>query len=426
LQLRADTSFKRRSRVGKSYVKTVSGYPGIVPTFPLGLIDGGTQLSTHAGTNRDDMGFEPNAEVPDRYHARMCVREQPQDGSAVSGRQVVRGMIRPPVKLRAVLVALGIALVPSALRAEEAGTGHYIPGATSSFIDMLPDRDSSTLVYANAFTYYHGSATGSKDLEFGGLLTANAKATIYSDTSFFLYQSPWKLLGGQYGVALLVPYVWLEVEGDVLLTGRRKGLRVTRNDTANGFGDVELFPVMLGWKHGDLKWQTQLGIYAPTGDFNKGDLANIGRNYWTFEPTVALSYLSSTIGLEFTSFAGFTFNTMNDSTDYQTGHQFHLDGTLAEHLPLFGGFAGGGVNGFFYQQISGDSGSGARLGGFEGMTTGIGPVFSYAYQIGDFDLAAEVKWLPELDVTNRLNGDTVWFKLGVSWGPKPASPLESM
>ncbi len=81
---------------------------------------------------------------------------------------------------------------------------------------MLPDRDTSAFVYANAFTYYEGSAGASKDLELGGLLTENAKGTVYSETSLFLYQAPWKILRGQYGVGLIVPYVWLKVQGDVL------------------------------------------------------------------------------------------------------------------------------------------------------------------------------------------------------------------
>jgi hypothetical protein len=34
--------------------------------------------------------------------------------------------------------------------AEEAGSGHYQPGATSSFIDMLPDRGTSTFAYLKA------------------------------------------------------------------------------------------------------------------------------------------------------------------------------------------------------------------------------------------------------------------------------------
>jgi len=99
---------------------------------------------------------------------------------------------------------------------------------------------------------------------------------------------------------------------------------------------------------------------------------------------------------------------------------------VAEHLPLFVGFVGAGANGFFYQQITGDGGSGARLGGFEGMTAGIGPEVSYAYGVGGLDLAAEVKWLPEIGVTNRLDGNTVWFKLALSFGANNQNPLKAM
>lgn len=136
-------------------------------------------------------------------------------------------------------------------RAEEAGSGHYLPGTTADFIDMLPDRDSLTLVYANAFTYYHGSVSGNRELEFGGLVTANAKATIYADTSLFLLQTPWKLLGGQYGGAIVVPYFWLEVKGNVVLNTKAGGLGPQVRDTANGFSDVQIIPLMFGWKYGD-------------------------------------------------------------------------------------------------------------------------------------------------------------------------------
>jgi hypothetical protein len=57
------------------------------------------------------------------------------------------------------------------------------------------------------------------------------------------------------------------------------------------------------------------------------------------------------------------------------------------------------------------------------MTTGVGPVLSYAYQIGDTDIAAEAKWLPEIGTTNRLNGNIVWFKLALSFGTTPVNPL---
>jgi hypothetical protein len=151
-----------------------------------------------------------------------------------------------------------------------------------------------------------------------------------------------------------------------------------------------------------LKYDVRLSIYTPSGEYKTSQLANLGKNYWTFEPGFMASWLSSKIGTEASLYAGVDFNMKNDETDYQTGTQFHVDIPVAQHLPLLGGFIGVGANGFYYQQITGDSGSGARLGDFEGRDVGVGPVLSYATKIGSRDLVAELKWLPELDVEKRF------------------------
>src|SRR5262249_37142329 len=89
---------------------------------------------------------------------------------------------------------------------------------------------------------------------------------------------------------------------------------------------------------------------------------------------------------------------------------------------------GAGISAFFYQQITGDSGSGAaRVGSFEAMTTGIGPVVSYAQRFGYLDVGSEVQWLPELSVSNRLSGNIIWLKFAFSWGSKPAAaPMQAL
>ena len=158
---------------------------------------------------------------------------------------------------------------------------------------------------------------------------------------------------------------------------------------------------------------TRLGIYAPTGEYEVGQLANVGKNYWTFEPGIMASWLSSKIGTEVSLYTGVDFNLENQDLDYTSGTSLHLDLTVAQHLPLLGGFVGVGANAFYYEQISGDSGADARLGDFEGRTMGVGPVVSYVRQIGKTQLLAELKWLPELDTDNRMEGDYIWFKLGV-------------
>ena len=333
---------------------------------------------------------------------------------------------------RMLLVLATISLSSVVARAEEQSSGHYFPGGLSSSFDLVPVNFSSTpgyiLAYANDSTFYHGSNNAFP-----------ANATSYTDTSVFLCQFPRQISilpgGPHYSVALAVPYTWLKVHAPVITL---KGI-VHAEDTDNGFGDVEMFPMMLSWFNLGarylLQYQTEFGVYAPTGNFEGGAPANIGRNYWTFEPSAAAGYLIAPAETPHYNFqlitsAGFDFNTKNGATHYQTGDEFHLDGTLAAYrvFEREGGgtdIAGVGASGFFYQQITGDSGRGAILGSFEAMTTGVGPDLSYVYKNKDQSLSmgAEVKWLPELSVSNRLSGNIVWLKLVIAWGPK--KPIEA-
>jgi hypothetical protein len=184
------------------------------------------------------------------------------------------------------------------------------------------------------------------------------------------------------------------------------------SSSVNGLGDLVLMPLMLNYNvNSNLNVSFRTGIYAPTGDYEVGRLANTGKNFWTFEPTLGLMYFGVKNGIEASVFLGADFNTENPDTSYQSGTQFHVDGTVAQHFPLFGGLAGVGVTGFWYDQVTGDSGSGANFGDFEARTTGVGPVASYVFKVGKVDMIAEAKWLHELDTTKRLEGDTVWFKL---------------
>jgi hypothetical protein len=296
--------------------------------------------------------------------------------------------------------------------AEESAGGHYIPGATADFLDALPGTPGA-LSYMNVPYFYDGSRSRSRGLDFGGVIALDVSAQVRADTSLLLYETEWRFLGAEYAVGVAIPWVSVEVSGTVQ-PGRFARLTRRVNDKAEGLGDIQLIPIMLGWQSGDLKWGTNFSIYAPTGEFEAGRLANVGKNFWTFEPSANISYLSTTNGIEATAFAGIDFNTENTDTDYQSGEAFHLDVTLAQHLPLFGGIAGIGANGFYYQQLTGDSGSGAVLGSFKGQTLGVGPVVSYVYRIEGATFLSEVKWLPELAVENRLKGDGVFVKVGFS------------
>jgi len=67
---------------------------------------------------------------------------------------------------------------------------------------------------------------------------------------------------------------------------------------------------------------------------------------------------------------GIMVNTENDETDYKTGTEFHLDFVINQFLSKS---VAVGIRGYYYKQITGDSGSGAVLGDFKSESYGIGP-----------------------------------------------------
>jgi hypothetical protein len=299
-----------------------------------------------------------------------------------------------------------VLLLTGSSRAEEGGTGHYLPGSMSSFIDASPTAGALGLKL-NA-VYYNGSF-GLEPTPIAGVTAIDLKAESYA-LGLVGFWSPKLDLpeNWSYAAAITVPYVWLEVSGDVI-TGNAQG---RRSDSIDGIGDILVFPAMITYQATpDFKIDGRLGIYVPTGDYEVGRLANTGKNYWTFEPTIGLYYFGKKNGIEATLIAGIDFNTENSDTSYKTGTQARMEGTIAQHFPLFGGFGGAGATGFWYEQIEGDSGDGAILGDFKGRSAGAGPVLSWAGKLGDVETVLEAKWLHEFETRNRLEGDYVWLKL---------------
>ncbi len=309
-----------------------------------------------------------------------------------------------------ITLVFGTALIPAIVFAAEGGISHYVPGALADFGDMAPP---SGLALMNWYNHYNGSAGANRQLELGGVVAANLSATSNAEMVGAAYTFPCGILDGKFSAGVIIPYIWMDVTGSI--TGP-SGRTITRTDTASGVGDIILIPFWLGWTRGDFRWSTQFNLYAPTGAYNVGQLANVGLNYWTFEPLVSFSYISKKIGLEISTTVGLDFNTNNNATDYQSGDVFHTDITIAEHFPIRNwGVFGVGVNGFYWKQFSGDSGSGARLGSFETLMTGVGPVVSYISPKlwGEHTIVAEVKWLPQMDTHYTLGGSYTWFKVAL-------------
>ncbi|MEP4078472.1 SphA family protein [Haloferula sp.] len=294
--------------------------------------------------------------------------------------------------------------------AEEGGSGHYLPGSMASFVDGVPQEE--TFIARLNYLYYDGEIAANRQIPIAGLSTLGAEATSTALGVTLLWRPPVEIgENWSWAMSATIPYVWMNVEADVVAPLPGGGTTtVRRGKDLSGIGDIVLMPLMFNYEVcDDLNINFRLGAYAPTGRYQVGRLANTGKNFWTIEPTVAWMYFGKKNGREASLFLGADFNFENSDTNYRTGTQVHLDGTLAQHFPLWGGLFGVGLNAYWYEQVEGDSGAGATFGDFKGRTAGLGPALSYVSSDGN--TLGELKWLHEFETKNRLEGDYIWFKL---------------
>lgn len=125
-------------------------------------------------------------------------------------------------------------------------------------------------------------------------------------------------------------------------------------------------------------------------------------------------------GREFSAVAGFTYNFENPHTDYKSGIDFHVDWGASQFLSPTWHV---GVVGYAYQQLTGDSGSGNRLGDFKSRIFGIGPQIGRIFPVGDHQGYLNLKGYKEFGAEHRPEGWNVWLTLVISpVAPTQASP----
>ena len=149
---------------------------------------------------------------------------------------------------------------------------------------------------------------------------------------------------------------------------------------------------------------------VPIGPWETESISNISFHRWALDLSSSVTYLDAKRGHEVSVTTGFTFNGENPDTDYKTGTEFHVEWALMQHVSKT--FAVG-LAGYHYEQITGDSGPGARLGSFEGRVTALGPDVTYTFMCGKTPILTELKYFREFDVENRLTGDAGFLNVTV-------------
>jgi hypothetical protein len=316
-----------------------------------------------------------------------------------------------------ILTAIGlcaVALASFTARAEEGGMGHYIPGEYLDFSGTPPSEPG--LYLANYFVdYNHGTINASKELPLGGVFAAGVTVDMQGEVPVALYAYPWQVAHITFSSGIGVPWVWVDVQANAIYNRTHIQISGAKQQSTSGLGDIQVMPIMAGWTNGDFKVGGLFNVWAPSGNYTAGQLANPGMGYWTFEPMLAFSWLSTKFGTELTVFPAMDFNTINPNTSYQSGDIFHVDATLAQHMPLFGGVIGGGASVDYLNQFTGDSGAGAKLGSFEAESLAVGPTVSYVHKIGKAMFIADGSWLPQIHTQNSPKGNFFWVKLTLAF-----------
>ncbi len=285
------------------------------------------------------------------------------------------------------LLALGAALVPGTpAMATEGGGGAYPNGAEDFMSGAAPPPGT---YFINYFGFYSAQRFKGND----GDNLSPFKADIFSNTFRLIHITDKKLLGANWGMHIFIPLVKMDVH-------RSPG----GSDNREGLGDVIVDPLILSWHGRNWHLLTALDIYCPTGEYDRDRVANIGRNYWTFEPIIAGTYMTDD-GYEVSAKFMYDFNTRNEESDYRSGQEFHVDYTLAKKLDNLSM----GVGGYYYQQTTDDDAKGATMD--KGMTVSVGPQLKYDYRNMSFTL----KYLFEVDTYNRPQGNNLWAKFSYAF-----------
>jgi hypothetical protein len=221
-----------------------------------------------------------------------------------------------------------------------------------------------------------------------------------------LYKPQTEILGTQFafGVTPSIGHTEIDISRSIGAN------TLSEKDEKTGFGDLTLSSYLY-WNREKLHFAWANFLVTPTGAYHDYELANIGRNYWTYETDLMATYFNENTGQDYSVVMGYGYNSKNNVADYKTGDEFHVDYVLNQH---FGESFGLGVNGNYFRQLSGDSGSGAFLGKFKGESAGIGPVAYWNTEILGHQVYFSVKWIRDFHHKNRPETDHVYasFVLG--------------
>jgi hypothetical protein len=311
------------------------------------------------------------------------------------------------LRLSAVAAAFAASAVflPAASHADEGGTSFWVPGTFGSFA-AVSETPGWSLTITNYFTSTNAGddVATARAISTGRIsptvrLDGTSSYTSRYDTVSFnpSYAFATAVLGGQFSIGVTVPIGSQTVGLDRALT------------LASGASTAPM--AQIHWSSGVNNWMTYATRNVPVGTYNARDLANIGIGHGAIDGGGGYTYYDAKKGAEFSVVTGLTYNFIDPSTSYQNGVDWQVDWALSQSVSkdIYVGAVG-----YFYEQISPDSGAGDHVGAFESRVMGIGPQINFTHPAGPLQAALNLKAYWEFDAAQRPSGWNAWATLSLS------------
>lgn len=295
----------------------------------------------------------------------------------------------PHLQIIAGVIAMGVTLGASGVRAAEGAGSNYFPGAYGAFLVAFAPDPGPTFVDVNLF-YSANMSTAVLQ----GKINENVDVQAYYNLIEGLYVWDAPVLNGRFAMGGYLPLGYSALDASINKT--------TVSGEAFGIGDAGIIPASVYWNSGNFHVNLYELVIAPTGQYSTSNVVNVGRNYWSFDTVMAMTWFNPESGSEVSVVPGLMFNTSNNATDYKTGTELHIDFMANQFLSETFAI---GLHGYYYNQLSGDSGSGALLGAFEGESFGVGPAFAWVPSAHDGKVSITGKWLHDFHSVNRPEAD---------------------
>lgn len=293
----------------------------------------------------------------------------------------------------------------------EYGLGLYPLGYQSTMAGYQPPPG---FYLRNDLYFYQGN---SQINSFGRHIEVDLRNRLIVDLIGATYVTPLKIFGAHYAFGVIWSAVANNFLKGTLIPNTRfpainRRLGKSQEGSYTGVSDLVVTPINLGWHLGPWNIMAFGNFYTPVGAYNGNRRLNSGLGRWAVEPDVAVTWLrpGTKYPQEASISMGYTINFEDPATQYTTGQEFHLEYFLGQHLPM--GFTFG-LAGYFYNQMTADTGSGAVLGAFHGQTVALGPCLAFNQEIAGHAFGVNVRYYNELKVRNRFDGQVIFLTLNL-------------